>query len=160
MDAIRKWWNKKISGKRCAQVVGTHLILVLVVVGAAGIGAGALAGTSTGSAFGPGPGTVVGAVVGAGIGIGGIALMKWKIEKLTLKIFDLPQDAALENAYIFFGTSQHATNDEVNRTYKYKASYMHPDKGGSKEEFAKLTNHLGVIRAARGQLLKNKNSFN
>jgi molecular chaperone DnaJ len=44
-----------------------------------------------------------------------------------------------ENFYTILGVSEKATQDEIKKAYRKKAIESHPDKGGSEEEFKKIS---------------------
>ena len=73
-------------------------------------------------------------------------------EKATGTIFNVPQSAALDNAYNYIGVNQYASNEEINRAYRNKARLTHPDQGGSHEAFLDLQCHMGIIKVARGEM--------
>lgn len=57
---------------------------------------------------------------------------------LTLKLFDLPKDQAVENAFSFMNLSHHASNEEINSRFRQLCLQYHPDKDGDVNEFHKL----------------------
>ena len=71
------------------------------------------------------------------------------IDLLTQKIFGLPQDEAVENAYRFLGLKLTATNMQINTAYRKLAFKYHPDKGGDQEKFLLLHQHIEIIRVHR-----------
>ena len=73
-------------------------------------------------------------------------------EKATCKIFNVPQSAALDNAYNYLGVDQHSSNETINRAYRNKARLTHPDQGGSHEAFLDLQCHMGIVKVAKGEI--------
>ncbi|CAE7940009.1 unnamed protein product, partial [Symbiodinium necroappetens] len=65
--------------------------------------------------------------------------------------FQLPEDKKLQYAYAFLEISPDASDQEVARAYREKARQVHPDKGGSDEEFKILAVHVEVIKAHRAR---------
>jgi curved DNA-binding protein CbpA len=45
----------------------------------------------------------------------------------------------MNNYYDTLGVNEDATNEEIKKAYRKKANEMHPDKGGSNEEFSRLS---------------------
>jgi hypothetical protein len=74
-----------------------------------------------------------------------ISLMKLKSEGLT-------QIANLQESHIYsvLGLSPSATDTEVKRAYKNLAMQLHPDKGGDKDLFQRLTDAYERIMEQRG----------
>ncbi|KAE9548405.1 hypothetical protein FO519_008386 [Halicephalobus sp. NKZ332] len=142
LRSIYQWYNGEISGKR----VGKNIIDAMGSV--TGGLAGGSAGLAVGSFFGP-IGAVAGGLVG---GVTGSILAEKLIDMLTTKIFDLPKDVAVENAYNYLGVSHRASDKEVNDGYKKLCLKHHPDKGGSREEFIKLQSYMGLIKIHRGEV--------
>jgi hypothetical protein len=112
-----------------------------------GIGGGYL-GVATGALLGP-IGLVAGGFIG---GIVGSKLGETLSNILTQKLFGLPKEEALENAYNFFGVKMTASNNEINTSYKNLCLRHHPDKGGSEEKFIEVQTNLAVIKEARNEL--------
>ena len=46
------------------------------------------------------------------------------------------------NFYDVLGVNENSTQDEIKKAYRKKAVEHHPDKGGSEEEFKKITTDL------------------
>lgn len=95
----------------------------------------------------------LGAVIGGIIG----AILSAKIaeplsERLSQKIFGIPKEIALENAYTFFGVKMSSSNEEINKAFKRAARKHHPDKGGAHEDFLEVQVHMSVIKLARGEM--------
>ena len=90
-------------------------------------------------------GAVVGGIVGGAIGYGASLLE----ERLTCRLFGIPQDEALENAYKYFGVDHTASNSEINTAFRRKCLQTHPDKGGSCEDFHFTQYSMQVIKTAR-----------
>lgn len=101
-----------------------------------------------GAPFGP-IGLVAGGFVG---GIIGSKLAETLSDLLTQKLFGLPKEEALENAYNFFGVKMTASNNEINTSYRKLCLQHHPDKGGREEKFIEVQTNLAVIKAARKEL--------
>jgi hypothetical protein len=159
-NQLQLWWNGEITGKRCAKnIIDSFAGL------AAGYGggvAGAAAGSSIVNGIGVAMGTVVapGAIaIGSVIGavVGGVAfataanhLSDW----LTQKIFNLPKDAAVENAYIFLELKygDGPSNDKINSSFRHLALKYHPDKGGSYDDCHKLQIAMAVIKLSKGEI--------
>lgn len=121
-QVIRKWHKGEISGKRCAKEV----VDALAAFG--GAVAGGAAGAACYAFLGP-VGAAVGGVVGVALGSLTAAAIS---EEVTLKIFDLPRDRVVDNAYFYFGLTHRASNAEINKKRKQKQLEVHPDrKGGS-----------------------------
>ena len=139
---ICRWWKGEISGVRCVKNVidGTASM-------AAGVGGG-FAGAAIGTALIPGVGTVIGGIVG---GITAASVMSALSDWVTQKIFNLPKEEALENAYRFLGLSYGASNDQINAAFKRLVLKYHPDKGGSYEDWHKLQVSMAVIKASKGE---------
>lgn len=51
-----------------------------------------------------------------------------------------------ENPYTILGVKEGATQDEVNTAYRAKVKELHPDNGGSAEEFNKVVNARTKLR--------------
>lgn len=136
------WWNGKITGVRCIKMIITSMVSVTAGV------VGGMAGGAVGSCAGP-VGVFVGGVIG---GLWSSSRAIYFIEYMTSKLFGLPKDAALENAYKFFGVDMNASNEEINKIYRAMCLKKHPDKGGSSEDFIEVQLHMGVIKLARGDM--------
>ena len=114
---------------------------------AAGVGGG-FGGAAIGTLLVPGVGTVVGGIVG---GIAAASLADVLVDWLTRKLFDVPKDVALENAYAFLGISCSSSNSEINSAYRKLALRYHSDKGGDQENWDKHYS-MGVIKLSKGDL--------
>ena len=140
---IKRWWSGEISGKRCIKNV-------LDSVFAVGAGmAGGVAGVALGSAL---PGatiivTVVGGIVGGWASAAGVGYLS---DLMTQKIFGLPKEEALENAYRYLGVEMTASNAVVNTAFRKLCLKHHPDKGGKQDDFLILQCKMGIIKLARG----------
>ena len=73
------------------------------------------------------------------------------IDRLTQKIFGIPKDEALENAFRYFGLTAKASNNEINKAFRQMCLKHHPDKGGNEEDFHFVQYNMAVIKAARGE---------
>uniref|UniRef100_A0A914C550 J domain-containing protein n=1 Tax=Acrobeloides nanus TaxID=290746 RepID=A0A914C550_9BILA len=141
LHSIYLWWKGEISGKRVAK----NIIDCTATVGA-GIGGGVVGGI-IGSLAGP-VGTFCGTLIGGAVSsIAANAL----VDKLTLELFDLPKDVAVENAYSFLGLSKSASSDAINAAYKKLCLKYHPDKGGNPEDFTKLQSCMAIIKVSHGE---------
>jgi DnaJ-class molecular chaperone len=67
-----------------------------------------------------------------------------------LKLFDLPKDKSLENAFIYMKLNHHASNQEINTRFRELCLQYHPDKGGNAEDFHKLQTSMAIIRLSKG----------
>ena len=105
---ICRWWKGEISGVRCAKNVIDGIASM-----AAGVGAG-LAGAAIGTAILPGVGSAIGGFVG---GNAAASVMRALSDWVTQKIFNLPKEEALENAYRLLGLSYGASNDQINTAF-------------------------------------------
>jgi DnaJ-class molecular chaperone len=56
----------------------------------------------------------------------------------------------LIDAYDIVGASPDDPTDLVKELYRKKSTYYHPDKGGSRERFERLTKALETILKSRG----------
>lgn len=139
---LKRWWNGEISGRRCSKGCIDSIVEI------SGGLAGGLAGAALGSAIFPIVGTFIGGIVG---GLAAGATAKLLSDRLTMLIFDLPRDEAVEKAYAFMGVHHKASNDVVNKAFRSKALTFHPDKGGNVEDFYQLQFQMGVIKLARGE---------
>jgi DnaJ domain len=140
-QSIRQWWRGEISGKRCAKQV-----IDATVTFAAGLGGGA-GGAAIGSLAGP-VGSIAGALIGGLI----VSITAEKcIDWLTQKIFDLPQDVAVERAYDYLGVKPSASNSDINAAFRRLCLLYHPDKGGNKEKFFELQSNMSIIKLHRGE---------
>lgn len=55
----------------------------------------------------------------------------------------------IEDAYRFLGVSKASTDEEITKAYRTKAKVLHPDTGGSNEEFKKLAQAYGIVQEDR-----------
>ncbi len=69
---------------------------------------------------------------------------------MTLKLFDLPKDKSVENAFIYMKLNHHATNETINTRFRELCLKYHPDKGGNAEDFHKLQAAMAIIRLSKG----------
>ena len=142
IKSILRWWRGEISGVRCCK----NIIDSAVTIGV-GLGGG-VAGASIGALMGP-IGAVAGGIIG---GIGASQAANFLSDRLTQKLFGIPKEEALENAYNYFGVKMNASNDEINSSYRKLCLQHHPDKGGNTGDFHFVQVNMAVIKAARGQL--------
>ena len=138
---IRRWWKGEITGKRCLKNVLDSTFTV-----GAGIG-GSVGGAALGSLVGP-IGTVVGGIVG---GLISSAAMSALADRLTQKLFGIPKEEGLENAYRYLRVKMTASNAEVNSAFRKLCLQHHPDKGGDQKEFHILQCNMAIIKQARGE---------
>ena len=139
---IRRWWSGEISGKRCIK----NLLDSTFAIGA-GM-AGGCAGAALGSAVGGPLRTLVGGVVGGWVSAAGTGyLSDW----MTQRMFGLPKDEALENAYRYLGVKMTASNAEINSAFRRLCLKHHRDKGGNRDDFFILQCNMGTIRLARNE---------
>lgn len=141
--SLKLWWRGEISGIRCTKNI------IDSIAGMAGGISGGMAGAAIGSLILPGIGTAIGATVG---GIAGSALTSNLSDWLTQKLFNLPKDVALENAYKFLGLEYGASNTEINSRFRHLALQYHPDKGGNKNDWDKLQVSMGLIKLSKGEI--------
>ena len=142
-DAIAnmiRWWKGEISGKRCIK----NVLDSVFAVGAGMVGGAA--GIALGSAVGP-IGSAVGGVVGGWASAAGVGYLS---DLMTQKLFGLPKEEALENAYRYLGVKMTASNAEVNTAFRKLCLKHHPDKGGKQDDFLFLQCNMGTIKLARG----------
>ena len=52
---------------------------------------------------------------------------------------------SMENFYEVLGVTENATQDEIKKAYRKKAVEHHPDKGGSEDEFKKISQAYDTI---------------
>ena len=64
-----------------------------------------------------------------------------------------PQDMSMD-PFSILGVDVDATREEVDKAYRKKANAMHPDKGGSNIEMAKINAAYEAIRLFRGWKVK------
>merc|ERR1712137_724999 len=98
---IRRWYNGDISGARAAK----NIVDEAVSIGG-GIG-GCSAGSTIGSHVGP-MGAIAGCAIGSVLGSVGASSLS---DYLTIRIFSIPREEAVEKAYKFFELPQDAAND-------------------------------------------------
>lgn len=143
LESLRFWWSGEKSGTRSAKDV------IDSVAGlAAGIEAG-VAGATVGTSIAPGIGTIVGAVL---CGVTSAFVVNKISDWMTQKLFNLPKEEALENAYRFLGLSYGASNEHINANYKNLAVKYHPDKGGSYEQWHQLQVSYSLIKISKGEI--------
>lgn len=142
INQLIDWWNGKITGVRCIKTIIDSMVSV-----SAGV-VGGMAGGAVGSCAGP-VGVFVGGVIG---GLWSSSSALYFIDCMTRKLFGVPKDVALENAYKFFGVDMNASNEEINKIYRAMCLKKHPDKGGNNEDFIEVQLHMGVIKVARGDM--------
>jgi hypothetical protein len=143
INSIYRWYKGEITGKRCCKNIVDSTFTV-----AAGAGGGVL-GAALGSFVGP-FGTLAGGVI---VGILSSTAANLLIDRWTQSLFGIPKEEALENAFNFLGVNVTASNNEVNTAYRKLCLKHHPDKGGKVEDFYSIQVYMGVIKAARGELL-------
>lgn len=112
-----------------------------MVTTAAGVGGG-IGGAALGSAAGPFS-FLVGGIFG---GIVSANIANSLNDRLTQRVFDLPKNEALENAYRYLGVNHHASNVQVSAAFHYLCRKHHPDKGGNAQEFFILQTHMAIIK--------------
>lgn len=140
---LKLWWRGEISGKSCAKSIVDNL------AGVAGAISGGMAGASIGTLIFPVVGTAIGAVVGC---VAGSEITSSLSDWLTQKIFDLPKDVALENAYRFLGLQYGASNGEINAGFRRLVLIHHPDRGGNYENWHKLQLSMAIIKLSKGEI--------
>lgn len=139
--SLFKWYRGQITGRRCCKDIIDSLVSL-----AGGAAGGAIGATVGSCAAGP-VGALVGGLVGGVLGSHWASLLS---DRLTQKLFGIPKEVALENAYRFFGVDIAASNEEITAAYHRLCLKCHPDKGGSSEDFVEVQVHMGVIKVARG----------
>jgi hypothetical protein len=132
-------WKGEIAGKVCARYIA--LSLSTLVAGMAG----GVAGAALGSLGGP-IGTLLGGIVG---GLLSAKTADILFDRLTQKLFGLPKDEALANAYCFFDLPSTASNGQLNAAYHKLVLAHHPDKGGDQANFELVMIHFSIIKLAR-----------
>ena len=148
--SIRKWWKGEISGERCAKSIIDASVTVTAGVGGGivgGIGGSAAAVTL----LGLGPLGIAISMFGGALVLGSTssALAGCTVKEITCRLFDLPQDEALEKAYNYLRLRSSSKNGELNSVYKKLARQHHPDRGGDKEKFQELQICMEIIKASR-----------
>ncbi len=138
---IKRWWYGEISGKRCIKNVLDSTFAI-----GAGM-AGGVAGVALASLVAGPFGTAVGGVVGGWASAAGVGYLS---DLMTQKLFGLPKEEALENAYRYLGVEMTASNAEVNTAFRKLCLKHHPDKGGKQDDFFILQCNMGTIKLARG----------
>lgn len=137
---IRRWWRGEISGKRMAK----NVVDAFVTTGAGIVGG--LAGSAAGVALGP-FGVLAGGVLG---GVLSSTAASYLSDYVTQKIFSIPKEESLENAFNYLGVTVGSSNSAINAAYHRKCLETHPDKdGGSTEDFQITQLHMSVIKVAR-----------
>ena len=139
---MRRWWKGEISGERCAKIIMDSFLTA-----AGGVGGG-MAGAALGNCISPGIGGIIGGIAG---GVVGVVAAKKLSEWLTQKIFGLPNNEALENAYIFLELKYGASNDDINNNYQRLAMKYHPDRGGKWEDWNKLQVSMTTIKISQDE---------
>ncbi|CAE7263301.1 unnamed protein product, partial [Symbiodinium sp. KB8] len=118
-------------------------------LGAAGMGfLGAKIGLLVGGIAGPlgmGLGAAIGGAVG---GVLGALLFRWWTGE--------PADRDLQYAYTFLEVSEECADAAIHAAYRRKARKLHPDKGGSAEEFRLLHHHYEKILQSRTAALRSE----
>ena len=155
-----QWWDGKIDGVECSRRIA--------IVGgstSAGIAAsyfGKYAGSTVGLALGGTVGAGIGEIVGAvTFSNAGFLIGQTVLNKLSDKIFKMPRELAVKNAYIFLDERSDASNDEINHKFRMKARLYHPDYNRSKyypekirreleEQWLELQHNMQIIRMHRG----------
>ena len=137
------------TGQYTAAQAGALATTATVEVAAslAGLAAGTAAGVKLGMLVGfPAVGGFLGGAFGSWLGS---EAAKSFIETLFKRLFNLSQDAALNEAYAYFDATASTPTAEINKKYRKLAKELHPDKGGSHEEFVKLSTYLAYIQKDR-----------
>ena len=49
------------------------------------------------------------------------------------------------DSYSILGISRNATDDEIKKAYREKSKKLHPDKGGTKEQFTQLNEAYNLL---------------
>lgn len=140
---MSRWWTGEITGVRCGKIVIDDIAGM-----AAGVGGG-LAGASIGAAIAGPVGAIIGGVFG---GIASATAMTALSDWATQKLFNLPKEEALENAYRFLGLTYGASNYQINASFRRLALEYHPDKGGSYENWHQLQLSMGLIKVSKGEI--------
>jgi hypothetical protein len=69
-------------------------------------------------------------------------LERWGVSDLLKRAFTgfkaIPEQTSAESWWNVLGISKDAGPDEIKRAYREKLHYVHPDKGGTPEEFEKV----------------------
>ncbi|CAB4037675.1 Hypothetical predicted protein, partial [Paramuricea clavata] len=139
---IRRWWRDEISGERCIK----NLLDTTFTIGAGVVGG--FAGAAIGS-FVAGPfGAAIGSLVGGWVSAAG---MKCLSDVMTRRMFGLPKEEAVENAYRYLGVEMADSNAEINTAFRKLCLKHHPDKGGNEADFFIVQCNMGIIRQARGE---------
>lgn len=138
--SIRSWWKGEISGARCAKNIVDSMVTVLA--GAAG----GLGAAFVGNMILPGAGGIIGGMIG---GVVSANVASSVSDWITRKIFNLPKEVALENAFRFFDLPPNSSNDAINSKYRELALKFHPDKGGKRDDWEKLQIALAIIKVSR-----------
>ena len=139
---IRRWWRDEISGKRCIK----NLLDTTFTIGA-GI-AGGVAGAAIGTLVAGPFGAAIGSIVGGWVSAAGI---KYLSDVMTRRMFGLPKEEAVENAYRYLGVEMTDPNAEINTAFRKLCLKHHPDKGGNQDDFFIVQCNMAIIRQARGE---------
>lgn len=108
INQLLDWWNGKITGVRCIKTIIDSIVSVNAGV------IDDMAGGAVGSCAGP-VGVFVGGVIG---GFWSSSSALYFSDYMTRKLFGVPKDVALENAYTFFGVNMNTSNEDVNKVYR------------------------------------------
>nr|XP_012562326.2 uncharacterized protein LOC105847351 [Hydra vulgaris] len=142
VKSIFRWWNGEISGHRCCKNIVDSLCTTVASV------VGGISGAAIGTLLGP-AGTVVGGIIG---GIISASAANALSDRMTQRLFGVPKDEALENAFRFFNLDVRASNHEINTAYRKMCLLHHPDKGGNSKDFHYVQVNMAIIKAAKGDL--------
>jgi hypothetical protein len=156
---LKQWWNGEISGNRCIKNIIDSCAGVAagVVGGMAGAAAGSYIANTVGvtvmdNIVAPRTGEAICSLVGAVVGSVTSATMATSLSDwLTQKIFNLPKDAALENAYRFLELNYGASNFEINSNFERLTLKYHPYKCGNNDDWQKLQYCMGIIKLSKGE---------
>ncbi|XP_075253764.1 uncharacterized protein LOC142345555 isoform X2 [Convolutriloba macropyga] len=157
---MRQWWDGKIDGVECSRriaIVGGSTSAG-IAAGYFGNYAGSTVGFALGGPVGAGIGMVVGAVTFSNAGF---LIGEKVLNKLSDKLFTMPRELAVKNAYKFLEVRSDASDDEINHKYRIKARRFHPDYTRSKnyqvkiqqeleELWLELQHNMQIIRMHRG----------
>ena len=140
VQSIRAYCKGQITAKACVRNITTATASV------AGGVAGAAAGIVAGRAVAGKLGAAVGGVVGGAIGQ---HMSNRLCDSLTKTLVVDSREDALMEAYRVLGVVPASTNQEINSAYRRQALTCHPDRGGKKEDFLRLSTAMEMIRMAR-----------